>query len=195
MWASARPQSSTHRGRDPPYLRTSVACTRGKEAGVSTAVCTERGARDFDFLLGRWEVRNRRLLERFAGSDEWEEFDATAAARTLPGVLGIEDLFCTDHDGGFVGMSFRFFDPETEQWSIYWADSRRPGRLDPPVVGSFTGDTGVFEGTDFFEGRAILVRFTWSGVTTAEPRWEQAFSADGGETWETNWVMDSTRVS
>lgn len=161
---------------------------------MSTAVCAERGAHDFDFLIGRWEVRNRRLPERLAGSNEWEEFAATAAARPLSGVLGVEDLFCTDHDGGFVGMSFRFFDPESEQWSIYWADSRRPGRLDPPVVGSFAGDTGIFEGTDFFEGRAILVRFTWSGVTTAEPRWEQAFSADGGRTWETNWVMEFTPV-
>ena len=163
---------------------------------MSTAECTKQGAHDFDFLLGRWEVRNHRLLERLAGSDagsrQWEEFEATAAARPLPGVLGNEDLFCTDHDGGFVGMSFRFFDPETELWSIYWADSRRPGRLDPPLVGSFAGDTGVFEGTDFFDGRPILVRFTWSGVTTAEPRWEQAFSDDAGETWETNWVMEFT---
>ena len=87
-------------------------------------------------------------------------------------------------------MSLRFFDPATRRWSIYWADSRRPGELDPPVFGTFSGDIGVFEGEDVFEGRPIRVRFTWSGTRTRTPRWEQAFSADDGETWETNWIMD-----
>ena len=103
-------------------------------------------------------------------------------------------MFCTSYAGGFVGMSFRFYDPYAELWSIYWADSRRPGLLDPPVIGGFSGDSGVFEGDDTFGGRPIRVRFTWSGVTTATPRWEQAFSDDGGETWETNWIMDFTRA-
>ena len=151
-------------------------------------------SQDFDFFLGRWEVRNRRLVERLAGSDEWDEFDSKVAARHLPGGLGNEDVFCTDYGGGFVGMSFRFYDPETGEWSIYWADSRRPGLLDPPVIGSFSGDTGIFEGADTFEGRPIRVRFTWSRVTSPTPRWEQAFSDDDGETWETNWIMDFTRT-
>ena len=79
-------------------------------------------------------------------SDEWDEFDSKVAARPLPGGLGNEDVFCTDYGGGFVGMSFRFYDPETRRWSIYWADSRRPGLLDPPVVGSFSGDIGRLRG-------------------------------------------------
>ena len=78
-------------------------------------------------------------------------------------------------------------------WSIYWADSRRVGELDPPVFGTFSGDTGVFQGADIFEGRPILVRYTWSGVTTPTPRWEQAFSEDGGRTWEPNWIMEFAR--
>jgi hypothetical protein len=150
-------------------------------------------AHGFDFLMGRWSVRNRRLVERLAGSDEWDEFESKAAARLLPAGLGNEDVFCTEHDGGFVGMSFRFFDPEAERWSIYWADTRRPGLLDPPVIGGFDGDVGIFEGDDTFEGRPIRVRFTWSGVTTPTPRWEQAFSDDGGDTWETNWIMEFSR--
>jgi hypothetical protein len=149
---------------------------------------------DFDFWMGDWKVQNRRLRKRLAGSDEWEEFEAESKAWPILGGLGNEDTYRTDHDGGFVGMSFRFFDPITREWSIYWADSRRPGLLDPPVVGSFTGDTGVFEGDDIFRGKPIRVRFTWSRVTTPSPRWEQAFSDDGGETWETNWVNDFTRV-
>ena len=70
-------------------------------------------ASDFDFLPGEWKVHNRRLRERLAGSDEWEEFEATSVARHILGGCGNEDEFRTDHDGGFVGMSFRFFDPST----------------------------------------------------------------------------------
>jgi hypothetical protein len=147
-------------------------------------------AQDFDFFMGRWTVHNRRLTERLAGSDEWEEFESTSVAHPILGGLGNEDEFRTRHAGGFIGMSFRFFDPVRRRWSIYWADSRRPGELDPPVFGTFSGDIGVFEGEDEFEGRPIKVRFIWSGTRTRTPRWEQAFSADGGETWETNWVMD-----
>ena len=160
-----------------------------------TAAVKERAtSQDFDFWMGKWKVRNRRLAQRLDGSDEWDEFEGKVAARPLPGGLGNEDVFCTNYGGGFVGMSFRFYDPDSDTWAIYWADSRRPGLLDPPVTGSFTGDTGIFEGADTFAGRSIRVRFTWSGVTTPTPRWEQAFSDDGGMTWETNWIMDFTRI-
>ena len=154
----------------------------------------EATASDFDFWFGSWDVRNRWLRRRLAGSDDWEEFDATVVARPLLDGVGNEDEFRTDHSGGFIGMSFRFFDPERRRWSIYWADSRRPGELDPPVFGTFSGDVGVFDGEDVNRGRPILVRFTWSGITTPTPRWEQAFSDDGGRTWETNWVMDFARA-
>jgi hypothetical protein len=154
----------------------------------------EATASDFDFWFGSWDVRNRWLRRRLAGSDDWEEFDATVVARPLLDGVGNEDEFRTDYAGGFIGMSFRFFDPERRRWSIYWADSRRPGELDPPVFGTFSGDVGVFDGEDVNRGRPILVRFTWSGITTPTPRWEQAFSDDGGRTWETNWVMDFTRA-
>ena len=157
---------------------------------MSETLQMEATATDFDFLLGSWDVANRMLRRRLAGSDDWEEFAATAVVRPILDGLGNEDVFRTEHDGGFVGMSFRFFDPEKRRWSIYWADSRRPGELDPPVVGCFEGDLGVFHGEDVHRGRPVLVRFTWSRVTTESPRWEQAFSDDGGRTWETNWVMD-----
>jgi hypothetical protein len=147
-------------------------------------------ATDFDFFMGRLRVRYRYLRERLRGSTEWEEFEARSVARPLLGGLGTEDEFRTDFQGGFIGMSFRFFDPEAERWSIYWADSRRPGVLDPPVFGGFANGAGVFEGTDVLDGKPVAVRFTWTEVDTPAPRWEQAFSADGGETWETNWVME-----
>src|SRR5262245_43614416 len=129
------------------------------------AMKTEDPARSFDFLMGSWRVDHRRLRERLKGSTSWDEFESTAVARPLLGGVGNEDVFRTEFAGGFTGMSFRFFDKAARQWSIYWADSRR-GTLDPPVVGAFNGDVGVFEGDDTFEGRPIRVRFIWSRVTT-----------------------------
>jgi hypothetical protein len=165
-----------------------------REAAMSETAQAASTVRDFDFWIGRWSCRNRWLRERLAGSAEWEEFDATVVVRPTLDRIGNEDLFRTEHAGGFTGMSFRFFDPQDRRWSIYWADSRRPGALDPPLFGAFENDVGVFEGDDVFDGRPIRVRFVWSGVTTPTPRWEQAFSDDGGDTWEPNWVMEFTRA-
>jgi len=154
----------------------------------------ESGVDDFDFWMGRWHAHNRMRRKWLAECDEWDEFEAAVVAHKILDGLGNQDEFRTAHAGGFIGMSFRFFDPATGQWSIYWATTRRPGVLDPPVIGGFSGATGTFNGTDTHQGRAVLVRYVWSGVTTPTPRWEQAFSGDDGKTWETNWVMDFTRA-
>jgi len=87
----------------------------------------------------------------------------------------------------------RPFTPETGEWSIYWADTRRAGTFLSPMVGRFIGHSGEFYGDEKVEGKKILCRFLWSRLTNDQPQWEQAFSADGGKTWETNWVMTFTR--
>ena len=150
---------------------------------------------DFDFWIGHWNVRNERLKERLRGSTEWETFEATAEARFLPGGIGnIDDFVVTDGwRPGFVGMTVRLFDRAAKRWNIYWADNVR-GVFDPPVVGRFTDDVGVFEGDDQHEGTPVRVRFIWTHETPSTARWEQAFSADGGATWETNWIMNMTRM-
>jgi hypothetical protein len=89
----------------------------------------------------------------------------------------------------------RTFEPVSDKWSIWWLDGRTPSRLDPPVVGGFSDGIGTFIAEDTFNGRRILVRFIWSSITEDTCRWEQAFSPDGGEGWEVNWVMESTRIA
>ena len=153
------------------------------------------GALDFDFFHGRWRGRNRRLMERLAGCQEWTEFDSTVECWPMLGGLANVDEYKSEHLPGFVAMTVRVFDPKAQQWAIYWADNRY-GTLDPPMRGGFDGDLGIFFGGDFHQGRAVLCRFLWrrGTATNVGPRWEQAFSADGGQTWETNWTMDFTRV-
>lgn len=156
---------------------------------------TRDGRHDFDFFFGSWRVRHRRLRERLVGSDQWEEFLGECRAWECPAGLGNQDeVRFAAGSGEVIGLSFRFFDAESGQWSIYWIDSHRR-RLDPPVLGRFEGETGVFESDDELAGRPIRVRFQWTRTRSARPRWEQAFSADGGATWETNWEMEFERLA
>src|SRR4051794_16548992 len=152
------------------------------------------GARDFDFWIGRWRIRNERLKSRLTGSTEWEVFFARGEATQLAAGIGNIDSFVPDEWRlGFIGMTVRLFDPASGLWRIYWADNVRCV-FDPPVIGRFDANgAGTFEGGDEHEGTPVRVRFKWSHETPQTARWEQAFSADGGATWETNWIMHMTR--
>ena len=150
---------------------------------------------DFDFIIGSWRVHHRRLVDRLAGCTEWAEFAGTMTTRkTLGGFGNLEDNFLDFPGGAFRAAAMRSYCPESQTWSIWWLDGRTPTRLDPPVVGRFAKGTGLFYADDFLDARPIKVRFTWLPGTGDDPRWEQAFSADGGTTWETNWTMQFARV-
>jgi hypothetical protein len=152
------------------------------------------GERDFDFLVGHWRIKNRRLTKYLQGSTDWESFEATGTMNLILGGMGnIDDFIPETWKPGFVGMSLRIFDPKTQLWSIYWADNHR-AVLDPPVIGKFSNGIGIFEGSDMLEGKPILMRFTWSNISKTTARWEQEFSDDNGQTWEKNWIMEFTRV-
>jgi len=153
------------------------------------------GRHDFDFAHGSWSVHNRRMLKALSGSPAWEEFEA--GVRCWPVLAGVanQDEYITPHRPGVVAMTLRLFNPKTRLWTIHWIDSRTPVMDATPVVGRFEGDTGVFESADTYDGKPIIVRYIWSRTKSEHPRWEQAFSADNGKTWEVNWVMDFTRVA
>ena len=142
---------------------------------------------DFDFLVGGWKIRNRKLKEPLAGRDEWDEFDATQNLRQILQGFGDFDIFSTEFDGKpFEGFTLRLFDPQTRLWTIYWADSNAV-RLDGGKVGSFDGDIGEFFARDVFAGKNIIVKFHWDKRNPEAPVWSAAFSVDEGQTWEWNW--------
>lgn len=151
------------------------------------------GRHDFDFLHGRWRVCNERLRTRLAGADEWEAFEAVNACRPLLGGIGNVDDFIADWRGGYRGMTLRLYDPRARCWSIRWANGF-DGLLEPPVYGAFDDGVGTFFGDDTHEGRPVRVRFVWDGIGADTANWQQAFSADGGASWETNWIMRMARV-
>lgn len=161
----------------------------------STQTTTRPGLDDWSFIYGRWRVHHRRLVARLANSTEWQEFAGTSEVWPLMDRAANVDDNVLDLPGDpYRAASFRSYDPATGQWSIWWLDGRRPGVLDVPVVGHFEHGVGTFLADDTFNGRPIIVRFLWTRLDTPSPRWEQAFSPDGGTTWETNWEMDFTRA-
>ncbi len=145
---------------------------------------------DFDFLEGEWEIVNRRLAARGAGSRDWEAFPATSVCRRhLGGAANVEEIVFPA--GGWAGMTVRAFDVEKRQWAIHWLSSRT-GRLYPPVVGGFAAERGEFYGEDEDAGRPVKVRFVWLRLGPDSASWEQSFSFDG-RAWEPNWVMELRR--
>ena len=152
------------------------------------------GREDFDFLMGRWIINNRMLRQRLQKSREWMEFTATHEARHLLDGLGnIDEVRMTLGGRPFIGHSIRVFNPMAKEWSIYWVDNFSSALTPVPVVGRFIGDTGLFYSEETFQNRPIKVRFTWRKLGPDRARWEQAWSADDGATWETNWEMEFTR--
>jgi hypothetical protein len=154
------------------------------------------GQHDFDFLVGSWKFHLKRLKRRLAGSTEWVEFDGTTVCRkALDGRAEVEEMKVESADRliHIQGLALRLYNPQSHQWSIYWANAA-DGALEPnPMIGQFNNGRGEFYNQQVYEGRAIYARFVWSGITTDSPHFEQAFSTDGGKTWETNWVTDQTK--
>ena len=157
---------------------------------------------DFDFMLGTWRSRQRRLRQRLVGCTAWDTFEATTHAQRLPGgLVHFDTLVAEAWRPGWVGMSLRCFNPATGLWSIHWLTNEgagldaATGQLDPPVVGGFMGGEGLFEGHDVVERRPVRVRFRWLRQGPDHAHWEQAFSADDGHSWEVNWTMDFERLA
>jgi len=88
-------------------------------------------------------------------------------------------------------LTLRLYDPASRQWSLYWAGA--DGLLQTPIVGEFKDGRGMFFAQETFAGKRIVSRFIWSDMTDLSCRWEQAFSTDGGATWEINWMMEFVR--
>jgi len=167
-----------------------------QSASAPPSVSDKRdGQHDFDFLVGSWKFHLKRLKKRLAGSTEWVDFDGTTVCKVLDGRAEVEEMKVesADKQTHIQGLAMRLYNPESHQWSIYWVNGADGILEQNPMVGQFTNGRGEFYNQQIFEGRAIYARFTWSGVTTDTPHFEQAFSADGGKTWETNWITDQTK--
>ena len=168
---------------------------------AATAVASNTGAtvahdgeHDFDWEIGTWKTQLKRRLHPLTGSNEWVEYEGTTTVRKVwDGAANLVELDVKGSAGRIEGLSLRLYNPESHQWSLNFAN-RSMGMLVPPTIGEFKNGRGEFYNSDTLNGRAILVRFIMSDVTPDSARFEQSFSADGGKTWESNWIAVDTRL-
>lgn len=156
---------------------------------------TSAGSEDFNFQIGSWHVKHRRLSARLCDCQDWEEFNGTSDMRLILGGSGnVEDNVLEFPSGPYRAIALRSYDATHRTWAIWWLSSDDPHRLDVPVIGEFQDGKGTFYADDLHLDQPVKVRFLWLQTDTNSPRWEQAMSVDGGESWETNWTMNFTRA-
>jgi hypothetical protein len=150
--------------------------------------------RDFDFLVGQWQVHNRKLVTRLQGANDWNEFPSALHMRkALNGYANVENYYATFDGQPFEGMAIRLYDPATRLWTIYWVDSSSRAMDQHPVRGSFENGIGRFYARDNFKDTPIVVLYQWDARDPERPKWAQAFSTDDGAHWEWNWEMALSR--
>jgi len=152
------------------------------------------GAHDFDFEFGAWKTHVSRLVHPLTGSKTWVEYDGTSVVRKVWNGRGnLLELEVEGPAGHIEGLSLRLYNPDSHQWSLNFSNSAS-GTLSQPTVGEFKNARGEFFDQETLNGRAIFVRFIISDITANSAHFEQAFSDDGGKTWEVNWIATDTRM-
>ncbi len=172
-----------------------LLCATGK-AGTPAPAPQHDGAHDFDFLIGDWKAHVRRLPERLVGSDRWIEYDGISRhKKLLDSNANFEEFEVNgrEKDQHIKAQTLRLYNPASGQWSIYLLDLDKGVLSTPPVIGEFNGRRGEFYDQEQWKGRAILVRYVWSDISPQSARMEQSFSADGGKSWEVNWICELSR--
>ncbi|MBO9545395.1 DUF1579 domain-containing protein [Caulobacter sp.] len=174
-----------------------VLATPGLIAAREAFAGEGRGSiHDFDFFIGAWTVRHRRLRKRLAGNNDWEEFDGTTTCQALlGGVVNLNESKAMRASGPTAGMGLRAYDANTDTWADWTLSAANPHEIGPPGIGRFANGVGTFLSDETFEGRPIKVRGQFRSLSPGEAQWDQAFSPDGGASWETNWIMRYSKVS
>jgi hypothetical protein len=152
------------------------------------------GQHDFDFNIGAWKTHISRLVNPLSGSKTWAPYDGTHVVRKVWGGRANIGVLEIDGPGGHIeALSLRVYNPATHQWSLNFARSTS-GTLGVPMYGEFKNGRGEFIDQKTYNGRAILVKNVWSDITPNSCRSVWSYSADGGKTWEVNWIAVDTRI-
>jgi len=171
-----------------------TADTGSAKPAPTPATSPRDGQHDFDFEIGTWKTHLMRRLHPLTGTNEWVEYDGSTVVRKVwDGKSNLVELQVDGKPGRIEGASWRLYNPEARQWSLNFSNSAG-GTLSTPTVGEFRNGRGEFYSQESLNGRAILVRFVIEPKDADTCHFEQAFSADGGKTWETNWIATDTRV-
>jgi len=152
------------------------------------------GSHDFDFEFGDWTMHLKRRLDPLTGSGRWVEYNGSSVVRKVwGGKANLGEIDISGPAGRIQGLSLRVYNPQTKQWSVSFANAAS-GELGTAMMGGFKDGRGEFYDQETFKGRAIFVRFIFSEITANTFKLEQAFSDDGGKTWEANWLASFKRT-
>lgn len=163
------------------------------QMGFTEPATAPGGVHDFDFVLGSWTTRIKHVQRTSTGSQEWTEVQGSIEARKVwDGLANLQEIEIDKPSGPFRELRLCLFNPQTHEWSLYWADSA-DGVLGQPMIGGFKDGVGTFYDQEEIGGKTLFVRQAYSAITPDSYHWEQAFSDDGGKTWETNWIVTVTR--
>jgi hypothetical protein len=176
-----------------PHSLPAFSQTASAEAGAQPAGTKRDGQHDFDFNIGTWKTRISRLQHPLTGSATWIEMEGTVVVRKVwDGRAQLEEIEADGSTGHFEGLTLFLYNPVSHQWSLNFANGD-DGTMSQPSIGEFKNGRGEFFDQEVFNGRTIMVRIVWSDITADSHRFEQAFSDDGGKTWEINFIAMLTR--
>ena len=179
-----------------PLLALTACISLHSSAVPAQSAPLHDGAHDFDFVIGDWKAHVKRLPDRLVGSNVWDEYDGISRHKKILGSNSNFEEFEVDSPDKHLhikAQTLRLYNPDSHQWSIYLVDVDKGTLSLPPVVGQFTGRRGEFYDQEQWKGRAVLVRYVWTDISPKSARMEQAFSADGGKSWEVNWICELSR--
>jgi hypothetical protein len=167
----------------PPALAQTAQAPAVRDAG-----------HDFDFEFGDWKCNLKRRLRPLTGSNDWVEYEGSSIVRKVwGGRANLGELELDGPAGHIEGLSLRLYNPASGQWNISFSNAKA-GTLGVAMVGGFKDGRGEFYDQEMLGDRAIYVRFIFSDITPSTFKLEQAFSGDGGKTWEANWIATFAKV-
>jgi hypothetical protein len=177
------------------FIADLTRVTSGEAVTAMKPVGDAPGQRDFDWQLGDWDIHMSRMQHPLSGRHDWTPLDGSVRVRKLwNGRANLAEIDTQGPSGHLEFLSLRLFNPAARQWSLNFVSSNS-GVFGSPMIGAFTNGRGDFYDQEPYDGRAILARFSFLNLAEGSNRDEQAFSADGGKTWEINWINASKRMA
>ncbi len=133
-------------------------------------------------------------MHPLSGANDWVEMDGiTNVTPVWGGKANLAEFKANGSSVAMERLALRVYNPTTKQWSINFAQPDSGTLGDTPGVGEVRDGRLTFYDQEPINGKATLVRFSIWGTTADTAQSEQAFSLDGGKTWEMNWTDVYTR--
>ncbi|MEO7324859.1 MAG: hypothetical protein ABIW82_08520 [Dokdonella sp.] len=166
-------------------------------APTTTAIPAE--ARQFDFLIGRWQVEVHPKVSSLVAMIHGTPHIAGSwtAVRAADGFGVVDDLRVVDGSGNPLSSnhSVRAYVAAEKQWKISAGDTAK--KRDGESHGQLHDGVMLLEGryTDN-EGNVTLTRTRYLDITAGSFRMQQDRSTDNGQSWDENALtIDATRVT